>query len=46
MSVDEQIDIIQNQIINFVISFFNYKRILIYILLIGLNRLFTIAFGL
>ena len=46
MSLDEQIDILQDQIIAFLISFFNYKRICIYILLLGLNRLFTIAFAL
>jgi hypothetical protein len=46
MSIDEKIDILQNQIIMSLISFFNYKRICMYFLLIGLNRLFTIAFGL
>jgi len=42
MSIDDQIEVIQNQIL----SFFNYKRIGIYILLIGLNRFIgAIAFG-
>ena len=42
MSIDDQIEVIQNKIL----SFFNYKRIIVYFLLITLNRIIgTIAFG-
>jgi hypothetical protein len=34
ISVDEQLDIIQDQIINFLFEFLNYKRIWIYIIII------------
>jgi hypothetical protein len=34
MSVDEQLDIIQDQIINFLFDLFNYKKIWIYIIII------------
>jgi hypothetical protein len=44
ISIDEQFDIIQDQIINFLFDFFNYKRI--FILLLILILLITMTFGL
>jgi len=44
ISVDEQLDIIQDQIINFLFNIFNYKRILILLLILIL--LITMTFGL
>ena len=34
MSLDEQLDIIQDQIINFLLDFLSYKKIWIYIIII------------
>ena len=46
ISIDEQFDIVQDQIINFLFDFFNYKRIFILLLLLILILLITMTFGL
>jgi hypothetical protein len=46
ISVDEQLDIIQDQIINFLYDFFNYKRIFALLLILLIILLITMTFGL